>query len=188
MVFGAYPGIELRREGSSVVDAEVDVLAVLRTGGLIVGECKTNARGLTSGELDKLWRAADEINARATFAATLDSASNCDPLWRVQAAPGGRPHFALTAEHLFDLQIRHIGINGDLFEWRDDYPGPRGQDETPASAAIDEAFSRFAEGASTDYQQLNRAPWLHPEFIDPMRLAAQPDIVDRDLSTEETET
>jgi hypothetical protein len=64
MVFGAYPGIETRHEGSSVVDAEVDVLAVLRTGGLIVGECKTNARGLTSGELDKLWRAADQVDAR----------------------------------------------------------------------------------------------------------------------------
>ena len=63
------------------------MLAVLRTGGLIVGECKTNAGGLTSGELDKLWKAADQVGARATFAATLDSARNCDPLWRVQAAP-----------------------------------------------------------------------------------------------------
>jgi hypothetical protein len=166
MVFGAYPGIELRREGSSVVDAEVDVLAVLRTGGLIVGECKTNARGLTSGELDKLWTAADQVNARATFAATLDSARDCGPLWRLQAAPNGRPHFALTAEHLFDLQIRGSGINGDLFEWRDDHPVPRGQDEPPASAPIDDAFNRFAEGTSTDHQQLRRAPWMTPGFID----------------------
>ncbi|MCZ0730905.1 hypothetical protein [Mycolicibacterium iranicum] len=169
MVFGAYPGIELRTNGSSVIDAEFDVLAVLRTGGLIVGECKTNARGLTSGELDKLWKAADQVDARATFAATLDSARNCDSLWRVQSAPNGRPHFALTAEHLFDLQVTGSGINKDLFEWRDDYPTPRGQEGPPGSDAIDAAFSRFAEGTSTDHQQLRRAPWMSPEFIDPTR-------------------
>jgi hypothetical protein len=38
------------------------------------------------------------------------------------------------------------------------------------SAAIDEAFSRFAEGTSTDHQQLRRAPWMTPKFIDPTRL------------------
>jgi hypothetical protein len=185
MVFGAYPGIELRREGSSEVDAEVDVLAVQRTGGLIVGECKTNARGLTSGELDKLWKAADRVGARATFAATLDSARNCDPLWRVQTAPNGRPHFALTAEHLFDLQIRGSGINGDLFEWRDDHPVPRGQDEPPGPAAIDEAFSRFAEGTATDYQQLHRAPWMNPQLIDPTRMPATSDTPGDGLPIEE---
>lgn len=175
LVFGAYPGIEFRREGSSLVDAEVDVLAVLRTSGLIVGECKTNARGLTSGVLDKLWKAADQVGARATFAATLDSARNCDPLWRVQADPNGRPHFALTAEHLFDLEIRSSSINEDLFQWRDDHPASRRKDEPAGSAAIDEAFSRFAEGTSTDYQQLRRAPWMSPEFIDPTRLPAASD-------------
>jgi hypothetical protein len=186
MLFGAYPGIEIRHDGSSVVDAEVDVLAVLRTGGLIVGECKVNARGLTSGGLDTLWKAADQIGARATFAATLDSARNCDPLWRVQADPNGRPHFALTAEHLFDLQIRGSGINGDLFEWRDDHPASRGKDDPAGSAAIDEAFSRFAEGTSTDYLQLRRAPWMSPKFIDPTRPPATSDTVNDGLPVEET--
>jgi hypothetical protein len=185
MVFGAYPGIEFRQEGSSMVDAEVDVLAVLRTGGLIVGECKTNARGLTSGELTKLWKAADQVGARATFAATLDSARNCDPLWRMKADPNGRPHFALTAEHLFDLQIRGSGNNEDLFEWRDDYRLPRGQDEPFGPAATDEAFSRFAEGTSTDHQQLRRAPWMTPKFIDPTRLPAVSDTPDGGPPTKE---
>jgi hypothetical protein len=185
MVFGAYPGIEFRQEASSVVDAEVDVLAVLRTGGLIVGECKTNARGLTSGELAKLWKAADQVGARATFAATLDSARNCDPLWRVKADPNGRPHFALTAEHLFDLQVSGPGVNEDLFEWRDDYRVPRGQEEPLGSAAIDEAFSRFAEGTSTDHRQLRRAPWMTPKFIDPTRLPAASDTLDDGIPTEE---
>ena len=185
MVFGAYPGIEFRHEGSSVVDAEVDVLAVLRTGGLIVGECKTNARGLTSGELTKLWKAADQIGARATFAATLDSSRSCDPLWQVKADPNGRPHFALTAEHLFDLQIRGSSANEDLFEWRDEYRVRRGQTEPLGSAAIDEAFSRFAEGTSTDRQQLRRAPWMTPKFIDPTRLPVASDAPGDGLPIEE---
>jgi hypothetical protein len=171
MVFGAYPGTEFRRDAASPVEAEVDVLAVLRTGGIIIGECKTNARGLTSGELDKLWKAADEVGARATFAATLDRAHACGPLWREQAAPSGRPHFALTAEHLFDLHIRGPAYNEDLFDWRDDPPGPRGLGGEPAEwTAVDEAFSGYTEGSATNYLQLRRAPWMSSEFIDPMRM------------------
>ncbi|ORB76956.1 hypothetical protein BST46_27205 [Mycobacterium timonense] len=171
MVFGAYPGIEFRRDAASPVEAEVDVLVVLRTGGMIVGECKTNARGLTSGELDKLWRAADSVGARATFAVTLDRAQACGDLWRAQSAPNGRPHFALTAEHLFDLQVRGPSYGEDLFEWRDDPPAPRGPDGEPAQwAGVDEAFSRYTEGSGTDYVQLRRAPWMAPDFVDPLRL------------------
>jgi hypothetical protein len=169
MVFGAYPGIEFRRRGSTRVDAEVDVLVVLRNGALIVGECKTNARGLTSRELNKLWKAADQVGARATFAATLDRATNCGPVWREQAAPDGRPHFSLTAEHLFDLQLMGPDLNEDIFEWRDNYPAPLGEQQPPSPAAIDEAFSDYVEGTSTDYNQLYRAPWMTPDFVDPTR-------------------
>lgn len=154
MVYGAYPGIEFRQRGSTKVDAEVDALVVLRTGAIIVGECKTNARGLTNGELIKLWDAADQIGARATFAATLDEASNCGPEWRERTAPNGRPHFALTAEHLFDLQLRGPAVNTDLFEWRDNYPTPLGTEQPPDRAKIDKAFSDYVEGTETDYIQL----------------------------------
>lgn len=171
MVFGAYPGIEFRRGAASPVEAEVDALVVLRTGGLIIGECKTNARGLTSGELGKLWNAADAVGARATFAATLDRAQACDPLWRERAAPNGRPHFALTAEHLFDLQMRGRSYSEDLFDWRDDPPGPRALGgEPPDWAAVDQAFGRYTEGSATDYLQLRRAPWMSSDFVDPMRM------------------
>jgi hypothetical protein len=57
MLFGAYPGVDFRVRGQVQVGAEADVLVVLRTGGFILGECKTNARGLTEGELDKLFAA-----------------------------------------------------------------------------------------------------------------------------------
>jgi hypothetical protein len=175
MVYGAYPGIEFRQRGSTKVDAEIDALVVLRTGAIIVGECKTNARGLTNRELIKLWDAADQIGARATFAATLDEASNCGPEWRERAAPNGRPHFALTAEHLFDLQLRGPAVDTDLFEWRDNYPTPRGTQQPPDRAKIDKAFSDYVEGTATDYTQLWRAPWMSPEFIDPMHMPDTPD-------------
>jgi hypothetical protein len=178
LVFGAYPGIEFHQRGSTKVEAEVDVLVVLRTGAFILGECKTNARGLTSGELDKLWKAADQIGARATFAATLDRASNCGPLWRERAAPNGRPHFSLTAEHLFDLDMWSLATGKDPFEWRDDYPTLRGTQEPPEPTAIDTAFSDYVEGSSTDYNQLQRAPWMNPDFIDPTRMPDAPEAPD----------
>jgi hypothetical protein len=171
MIFGAYPGIELRQRDSSRVDAEVDVLAILRSGALMVGECKTNARGLTQGELNNLWKAADAVGARATFAATLDRAGNCGELWRAQASPSGRPHFSLTAEHLFDLQASPPLVNEDLFEWRDNYPARFGTQEPQPPEAIDKAFSDYLEGTDTDYDQIRRAPWMTPDFIDPTRIA-----------------
>lgn len=178
MVFGAFPGIEFRQRGSAKVDAEVDALIVLRTGAIIVGECKTNARGLTRGELDKLWAAADQIGARATFAATLDEASNCGLEWRERSAPNGRPHFALTAEHLFDRQPGGPAVNKDLFEWRENYstpPASFGERRPPDRAKIDKAFSDYLEGAAIDYNQLWRAPWMSSDFINPMHLAEVPD-------------
>ena len=174
MVYGAYPGIEFRRRGLTKIDAEVDVLVVLRTGAMMVGECKVNARGLTKGELTKLWEAADQIGARATFAATLDEASNCGPEWRERAAPNGRPHFSLTAEHLFDLHVRGAAIDADLFEWRDTYPTMLGTQQPPDRAKIDKAFSDYVEGTATDYSRLWRAPWMSPEFINPMRTPDTP--------------
>ncbi|MBV8861265.1 MAG: hypothetical protein JO259_05310, partial [Mycobacterium sp.] len=173
IIFGAYPGIEFRQKGSTTVDAEIDALIILRTGGFILGECKINARGLTEEELNKLWTAAETVGARATFAATLDRASNCGPLWRERTAPNGRPHFALTAEHLFDLGF--TGGSPVHFEWRDDYPPSPGTLEPPDPAAIDEALNRYLEGSSTDYHQLRRAPWMHPDFVDPTRMPEIPD-------------
>lgn len=68
-------------------DATADVLIILRSAQLVVGEWKTSARGLTGDELDRLCKAADQVGARATFAATLDPARSCGPLWREQPRP-----------------------------------------------------------------------------------------------------
>lgn len=186
MVFGAYPGIEFRQQGLTEVNAEVDVLVVLRTGGLILGECKTNARGLTSGELDKLWKAADQVGARATFAATLDQASDCGPLWRATTAPNGRPHFALTAEHLYDLHLMGPTDNEDLFDWRNSYPTPPGTHEPPQRAQLDKTFSDYLEGTATDYHQIHRAPWMNPDFTDPTRIPETTDLSQPTATTVDT--
>lgn len=164
LVFGGYPGVEFRNSDSERVTAEADVMVVLRNGEIILGECKANARGLSQEELDKLWGSADQLGARATFAATLDRAANCGEEWRVTENSAGRPHFALTAEHLFDLGGT-VGSSGeDLFSWRADY-SPRfdadNQELVGAdlSARIDEEFSTYVERTATDYDQHTRAPW-----------------------------
>ena len=162
-VFGAYPGVELRRPASANVDAEADVFVILRNGALILGECKTSARGLKPEELEKLWASADRVAAKATFAATLDRASVCGAEWRTMEAPGGRPHFALTAEHLFDLECIGPAFGEDLFGWKDNY-SPRlnaGCADTTIhdQELVDKSFSDYVERTGRSYEQHYRAPW-----------------------------
>ena len=163
-VFGAYPGVEFRRPDSTTVEAEADVLVILRNGALILGECKTSARGLKPGELEKLWTAADQVGARATFSATLDRAAECGAEWRTLETPGRRPHLALTAEHLFDLDCNGTVFAEDLFEWRDDYlpqlnRGPDDATTQDRELMVDKAFSDDVERTGKDYEQHYCAPW-----------------------------
>lgn len=162
-VFGGYPGVEFRKPDSDRVEAEADVIVVLRNGEIVLGECKANARGLSSEELDKLWGAADHLGARATFAATLDRAANCGQEWRVTEGPTGRPHFALTAEHLFDLR-GGIGSHEDLFAWRADYSPRFNANREQITGVelerrIEEEFARYVERTANNYDQHTRAPW-----------------------------
>lgn len=159
-VFGAYPGIDFRQPGSATVAGEADVVVALRKNGLILGECKARARGLNQEELDKLWAAADLVNARATFAATLDRAAGCGPELRVQWSPNERPHFALTAEHLFDLDCAGPTAAEDFFEWRDGYPPGRNSDPQDREELVDKEFNDYVERTGTDYEQWHRAPWM----------------------------
>jgi hypothetical protein len=165
-VFGAYPGIEIRQPDAPNPEAEIDLLVVLRNGAPILGECKTNARGLREGELSKLWAAADKLGARATFAATIDRAANCDDAWRVKADPNGRPHFALTAEHLYDFEDTGPTYMEDYFDWRKDYPpGILDEDSPPLDqidreAIVDKEFNDYVERVGIDYSPINRAPWM----------------------------
>jgi hypothetical protein len=164
-VYGAYPGVEFREPGSPRVEAEADVLVVLRNGALIVGECKTSARGLRDDTLENLWKAADRVGARATFVATLDRAANCGADWQIREAPGGRPHFALTAEHLYDLECIGPLLQQDVFEWRTDYGDGApwaggGTGEGSRESSVDSAFSDYVERTGKDYEQHYRAPWM----------------------------
>lgn len=118
-IFGAYPGVELLEPNGRLVCAEFDTVVILATGKWVVGECKTRQRGLTDGELRKLWVAADRVGAPTTFAATLDAGHICEEPWRRTVDDNGRPHFGLTASHLYDLaQFPPLG-NDDFFSWRD---------------------------------------------------------------------
>lgn len=75
----------------------------------------------------------------------------------------GRPHFALTAEHLFDLH-GGMGSHEDLFAWRTDYSPRFNTDREELTGAqlehrIDEEFGEYVERTATDYDQHTRAPW-----------------------------
>jgi hypothetical protein len=78
--------------------------------------------------------------------------------------PCGRPHFGLTAEHLFDLDCIGPVFGEDLFEWRDDYlsrfnRAPDNATTQDRELLVDKAFSDYVEWAAKDYEQHYRAPW-----------------------------
>ena len=133
-VFGAYPGVELLDLDSDAVVAVLDVVIVLASGQWLVGACQADSRGLNETELQKLWTAADRAGAPATFSATLDRSADCSGPWKVTTDPNGRPHFALTAEHLYDLPA----------------PAP-----VPPDAAFGECLLRKTD----DPSKHARAPW-----------------------------
>ncbi len=132
-------------------------VVVLPHGGLILGKCKAIARGLNQDELDKHWAAADLVGARATFAVTLDRAASCGAEWMIRVSPNRRPHFALTAVHLFDLDDAGPIAGEDLFDWRDDYPPGPGPEPQDREALLHTAFNEYIEPTGKDYEQRYRA-------------------------------
>ena len=126
-LFGGYPGVTVRRPGESDPLGEADVLFVMIDGGVGVGECKTRAGGLTVDEVKKLGALADAVDASWTFTATLDRASACGPLWHDSPTTGRVPHYALAAEHLYDVgPINALGA--EPLAWRDSYRRSGGQE------------------------------------------------------------
>ena len=159
-VFGAYPGVELLEVGEKSVSAEVDVALVLANGQWIVGECKARQRGLNDTELQKLWTAADRVGATATFAATLDIGSSCSDRWRKTTDPNGRPHFALTAGHLYDLPAYPAQYgNDDLFSWREDLVHLRPGAEMSQEEFVRKGFADYLLRRTDDPNRRRRAPW-----------------------------
>jgi hypothetical protein len=157
--FGAYPGVELLELNSNITFAEIDVVVVLANGQWLVGECKTRARGLNDDELQKLWAAADRVDAPATFTATLDPGSSCCELWRKTTDPNGRPHFALTAGHLYDLPVYGPLYGEELFAWRDDVVRLPPDAEMTHDAFITQAFGEYLLRSNDDLIKYPRAPW-----------------------------
>jgi hypothetical protein len=158
-VFGAYPGVELLELGATDVVAELDVVVLLANGQWIVGECKARQRGLDDRELQKLWAAADRVGATATFAATLDVGSACSDLWRKTVDPNGRPHFALTAGHLYDLPGYPSAYGNDLFSWRENLVQLPPDAEMTQEEFVREAFGNYLLRRTDDPRKRQRAPW-----------------------------
>ena len=102
MIFGGYPGVIVRRDGETKVFGDADVLVVMSDGRFGVGECKSRAAASSARNRRELGRLAQALGASWTFTATLDRSAVCGPEWRTSPTNGGIPHFALTAEHLYD--------------------------------------------------------------------------------------
>jgi hypothetical protein len=119
-IFGGYPGVTVRRPGEMDPLGEADVLFLMMDGSLGAGECKTRAAGLVPSEVKKLNLLAEAIGASWTFTATLDRAAACGPLWRESPTAGRIPHYALTAEHLYDISPINI-LGGQPLGWRTSY-------------------------------------------------------------------
>ncbi|MEX3646879.1 hypothetical protein [Mycolicibacterium porcinum] len=158
-VFGAYPGVELVEVGGRDVVAEFDVVIVLSTGKWVVGECKARQRGLNELELGKLWQAADRVGAVATFAATLDVGSSCSEWWRPAQDPNGRPHFALSAGHLYDLPAYPAAYGQDLFEWRDHLINLPPDSGMTRESFVRKSFGDYLLRRTDDPIKSKRAPW-----------------------------
>lgn len=155
-IFGAYPGLEIIDRETAQVVAEADVAIILSNGKWIVGECKTTALGLRESDLDKLWDFADRVNAPATFVATLDSAADCGEIWRRTSSPSGRPHFALTAEHLYDLNLDPVSaLTKEPLDWRSQHNTPQRTAESAVSN-----LSTYIERVNEDTTAWRRAPWI----------------------------
>ncbi|MCF7552258.1 hypothetical protein [Pseudonocardia sp. WMMC193] len=159
-IYGSYPGVEFLDDAGSVI-GEADVLLVTMDGGLVVGECKTRAGGLTEDELAKLWRVCDALDASASFVATLDSSAKCNEIWRTRSVTG-RPHFALTAEHLYEFTP--VNAVGDKpLEWREHYRPYGAKSREANEAEIVEEFAKHL-GNMSSWQDTFRLPgWRLPK-------------------------
>lgn len=158
-LFGIYPGIELFEHGNKNPLPEVDLLVILSNGEWILGECKVRARGLHRHDLEKLWKISDRVGAPATFTVTLQSSADCSDTWKVTEDPNGRPHFSLTAEHLYDLHGIGPAYGQELFAWREAHP--RMPAEADAEKWIAQRFGEFVLGRTDDHSKWRRAPWGH---------------------------
>jgi hypothetical protein len=119
-IFGAYPGVTVREPGVANPIGEADVLFAMIDGRVGVGECKASGGGLLPAEMEKLDRLATALDASWTFTATVDRSAACGALWRTSPTGGRLPHYALTAEHLYDFIPMNVPGTEPL-SWRESY-------------------------------------------------------------------
>lgn len=159
-IFGGYPGVTILQPGQRDPIGEVDDLFLMIDGGLGIGECKTRAAGLTTEEIDKLAKLAETLGASWTFTATLDSSSQCGPEWRINPTKGRIPHFALTAEHLFDLApINTVGTTP--LGWRTTYLATGGDQPLTDDEHHDQVIQWLRRYA--DWNRNRGVPWWRAE-------------------------
>jgi len=116
-LYGAYPGVTLRRSDSSDDIGEADVLLVFSNGWMVPGECKLRSSGWTEEESRKLNAIADALDSPWSFIATPQWARECTEAWRTASEPEDRPRFVLTGEHLFDLRVVWA-LGANPLSWR----------------------------------------------------------------------
>jgi hypothetical protein len=154
-IYGGYPGVTIRRQGTRDALGEADVMFVMRDGRIGIGECKTRAAGLTTSELEKLATLADVLDASWTFVATLDRAATCGEVWR-SAPTSNVPHFALTAEHLYELAPFN-SLSNEPFAWRTSYVGRNSK----GAASDDQHYSEMVDALRRLESSRNQrnVPW-----------------------------
>jgi hypothetical protein len=119
VLYGAYPGVTIRRAGSTKDIGEADVLLVFSNGWLVPGEVKLRSSGWSAEDVWKLDILTEALDAPWSFVATPQWAEECSDAWRKAAVEGPRPRFALTGEHLFERSVLwRLGDNP--FSWRAD--------------------------------------------------------------------
>jgi hypothetical protein len=158
-IYGAYPGLEIIDPTTTATLAEADVAVILANGRWVVGECKTTALGLREDDLVKLHDFAERVDAAATFVATLESSDHCGPIWKRTTIGSERPHFALTAEHLYDLHpVTSAGE--DPLSWRTAY---RHLNREVDPASLPQPLSTYLTNAGDDHDLGLRAPWMRSD-------------------------
>jgi hypothetical protein len=154
-IFGAYPGVTIRRPGLNDPIGEADVLLVMADGRLGVAECKANAAGLDDDELTKLDLLARELNASWTLCATTDRSANCGLAWHRDIGSADRPHYVLTAEHLLDA-APYYAAGTDPFAWREQFQSHGGK-----ALSDDERHQQYLTGLRNlaEWQRTRGVPW-----------------------------
>jgi hypothetical protein len=132
-IYGVHPGLEFLDDEKRVV-GEVDVVLLLSTGRIALGECKRRANGLRQSDIDSLESIADRTNAAFTFYATPQWSSQAGSIWTdLRRDLPERRRFALFGEHLLmNSQEVHHPLGADVT-----IPNP---DE---KEAISQTFKRY---------------------------------------------